>query len=36
MFENTSNNTQEIPLVIPIEKEYFRKLKEQAKKDPLT
>ena len=32
--ENTSNNTQEIPLGIPVEKEYFEKLKEQAK-DPV-
>lgn len=31
MSKNTSNNTQEIPLGIPVEKEYFKKLKEQAK-----
>jgi hypothetical protein len=30
----TRNNIQEIPLGIPVEKEYFEKLKEQAK-DPI-
>src|SRR5687767_13581588 len=34
MSENISNNIQEIPLGIPVEKEYFEKLKEEAK-DPI-
>jgi hypothetical protein len=31
MFKNISNNTQEIPLGMPVEKEFFEKLKEEAK-----